>query len=175
MGAYRHAITVGFITTIIMGVAYRVLPVFNGTSLYSNGLMRVSFFLILIGNIIRVGFQLGTGSQGKPVFAIMGISGYLEVVALAIFGYNIWRTLDYQQVPVSVSEHITQDSKVVDVLRRYPELREVMVDLGFSKLRNANMVNVIPGFISLKQACGVEGVDIHKVVARLNEALKSRR
>jgi heme/copper-type cytochrome/quinol oxidase subunit 1 len=95
IGAYRHAITVGFITTIIMGVAYRILPIFNGTNLYSNKIMKISFWLIFFGNIARVGFQLGTGHFGDIAFRLMGISGYLELAALSLFSYNIVKTLNY--------------------------------------------------------------------------------
>ena len=35
MGSYRHALTVGFITVIILGYSMRILPVFLGRPLHS--------------------------------------------------------------------------------------------------------------------------------------------
>ncbi len=181
IGAYRHALTVGFITTMIMGVAYRILPVFNGTSLYSNKIMRATFFLILFGNIARVGFQLGTGFFGKGAFLLMGISGYIEFAALALFSYNIWKTLNFHEPVVSAGTiggtdaaetGITENSKVSEILLQHPELREMFVELGFKKLSNPNFVRFIPKFVTLSQACKVEGVDLNKAVEVLNNRLK---
>ncbi|MCL5102607.1 MAG: hypothetical protein M1133_00640, partial [Armatimonadetes bacterium] len=87
VGAYRHAITVGFISTLMMGVAYRVLPIFNGTQLYSARAMRISFWFLAIGNLFRVGWQLGTLSGATVAFAGAGLSGYLELTAMAIFSW----------------------------------------------------------------------------------------
>ncbi len=177
LGAYRHAFTVGFITTIMMGVAYRILPVFNGTSLYSNKMMRISFFLILIGNIFRVVFQVCTGFFGKPAFLLMGTSGYFEFSALSLFSYNIWKTLNYCEpaagpaatCQTSVSETgITENTKVWEILSEYPELRQTFVDLGFKKLNDPNFVKLIPKFVTLSQACKVEGIDIKKALEVLN-------
>ena len=172
-GAYRHALTVGFITTMIMGVAQRVLPVFNGTSLYSNKLMRLSFFLILFGNIARVAFQICTGFFGKWAFLLMGISGYVEFAALALFSYNIWKTLNYRE-PVSevVPSDISGDSRVYDVLTQYPEFREIFVNFGFKKLSDPNFLKFIPKFVTLSMACKVEGGDLNKLVETLNVRLK---
>lgn len=177
MGAYRHAITVGFITTIMLGVAYRVLPVFNGTTLYSNKLMRISFFLIAIGNLLRVGFQLATETFGKPAFALMGTSGYFELTALGLFSYNMWKTLNYKEVgevsPVRVEteELITPKIKVFEILTEYPQLKQTLIELGFKKLEDPKMVSIIPKFVTLSQACGMEGIDIDKAVKALNEKL----
>ncbi len=179
IGAYRHAFTVGFITTIMMGVAYRVLPVFNGTSLYSNKIMRASFFLILFGNIARVVFQLGTGFFGKPAFLLMGTSGYFEFTALALFSYNIWKTLNYCEPAIAtrgateaIGSAVSETSKLYEVLTQHPELRETFVGLGFKKLSDPNFVKLIPKFVTLSQACKVEGVDLNKVIETLNNKLK---
>lgn len=181
IGAYRHAFTVGFITTIMMGVAYRVLPVFNGTSLYSNKIMRISFLLILFGNIARVVFQLGTGFFGKPAFLLMGTSGYFEFTALALFSYNIWKTLNYCEPATistaayatkAVSGAISETSKLYEALTQHPELRETFVELGFKKLSDPNFIKLIPKFVTLSQACKVEGVELNKVIETLNNKLK---
>lgn len=171
LGAYRHAFTVGYITTIMMGVGYRVLPIFNGTTLFSNRHMRISFWLIMIGNIARVVFQLGTGSLGKPAFALMGTSGYFEFAALILFSWNIWKTLNYCEITHGGGDVITLKSKVRDILTEHPELRETFVALGFKKLKDPGFVTKIPPFVTLKMACQVEGVDQDKALRLLNSVL----
>lgn len=93
MGAYRHAITVGFVTTLTMGVASRLVPLIGHTELHSTRMMRWSFWLIAIGNITRVTAQITTLSGSAVAFAIAGSSGYLELASLGVFAVNMLLTL----------------------------------------------------------------------------------
>jgi hypothetical protein len=95
VGAYRHAITVGFFSMMILGYAMRIIPVFKGVKLYSNTLVNVSFWLINIGNIMRVFFQpVAAYTNNSFIWTFMSISGAIEVLALLLFGINIWKTIN---------------------------------------------------------------------------------
>jgi hypothetical protein len=59
-GATRHALTVGFLTTLIMGVAQRLLPILGHTLLAWPRLVVPTFLLIGIGSVLRVTTELAT-------------------------------------------------------------------------------------------------------------------
>lgn len=89
IGAYRHAVTVGFVTTMLVGMALNTVPRFFGAPLYSWRLVKIAFWLLVIGNTARVVFQALTLTGNPVAYAIAGLSGYLELTALACFGANI--------------------------------------------------------------------------------------
>jgi hypothetical protein len=94
VGAYRHALTVGFITTMMMGMAYRIVPVFRGVALWSARLRDLTFWLLAVGNVIRVLFQSLSAAAGPVWLRVAGISGVLELGALVLFAVNLWKTMD---------------------------------------------------------------------------------
>jgi hypothetical protein len=54
-GASRHALTVGFVSTMILAVGQRILPAFAGMRLlWSSRLMFVGLFLLTVGCGLRV-------------------------------------------------------------------------------------------------------------------------
>ncbi|OFX13231.1 MAG: hypothetical protein A2Z18_08265 [Armatimonadetes bacterium RBG_16_58_9] len=168
VGAYRHAITVGFISTLMMGVAYRVLPIFNGTELYSAKAMRVSFWLLAIGNIFRVGWQLGTLSGSAIAFAGAGLSGYLELAAMAVFSWNIIKTLCDAPDTFLEDHVVTPRTRVADILDIYPQARLALIEAGFTHM--ADMPRP-PRFVTLGFAAGRHGLDPGEVAEKLNETI----
>ncbi|MDO8682617.1 MAG: NnrS family protein [Armatimonadota bacterium] len=168
VGAYRHAVTVGFISTLMMGVAYRVLPIFNGTELYSAKAMRASFWLLAIGNLFRVGWQLGTLTESPITYAGMGISGYLELTAMGIFGWNIIKTLRDQK-DTFLEDHIIKPStRVADILDLYPQTRLALIEAGFNHLA---AIPRPPRFVTLDFAAKRHGLDPALVADKLNEII----
>lgn len=99
-GAIRHAITVGFISLMIMGMSAKVVPQFAGISdAQFLSPLRGPFALINIGCFLRVSTQ--TLTDWHPAFfAIVGVSGILEVIALAWWGIGLIRLMRHR---VSVS------------------------------------------------------------------------
>ena len=59
-GATRHAITVGFISLMIMGMAGKVVPTLNGVDPKTPGSLRGPFLLVNLGCILRVTMQIAT-------------------------------------------------------------------------------------------------------------------
>jgi hypothetical protein len=88
-GAIRHAITVGFVSMMIMGVSAKFVPTFKGQSLRGLTGLWLPFLLINAGCALRVGFQTLTDFHAAA-FPIAGVSGLLEVSALALWGVHLW-------------------------------------------------------------------------------------
>ncbi|MCC6425069.1 MAG: NnrS family protein [Phycisphaerales bacterium] len=87
-GAIRHAITVGFISLMIMGISARVVPTFNGVNPVGLSSLWGPFVLINVGCFLRVSTQ--TLTDWHPAFyTIIGISGVLEVISLAWWGAGL--------------------------------------------------------------------------------------
>ena len=87
-GAYRHALTVGFIMMMIVGVSSRVVPTLSGVDLKRANSLWPTFVLLNLGNLTRVSFQIGTDFS-PLAYSVMGISGFIEVVGLMLWGYEL--------------------------------------------------------------------------------------
>lgn len=170
IGSYRHAITVGFITAMIMGVAGRIVPVFRGVELRNPGLYEAAFWLLNAGCAIRVGFQAVAGFAGPPWTLLSAVSAYLEIPAVFFFGLALWRTLDAKDVLAALSREITLGSKVGDVLAQYPDLLGVFLRHGFTPLANPVLRRAMAGVVTIGQACGVHGVDGEALLRDLRAA-----
>jgi hypothetical protein len=85
-----HAVVLGFITTLIMGMASRMLPLFEGAELPAQRVLDVAIALHLAGLGLRVGIGLAAPSWASPVLAASGLLGF---VALALFAFPAWRVM----------------------------------------------------------------------------------
>jgi uncharacterized protein (DUF2249 family) len=69
-------------------------------------------------------------------------------------------------------EPILASWKISEVLRRYPQLLDVLIDLSpaFAKLRNPMLRKVQTRLVTVQQAAGVAGLDPAALTLRLNQA-----
>jgi len=91
-GAYRHAITVGFIMMMIVGVSSKVVPTLSGVDIRRAASLWPTFILLNLGNMMRVGFQIAT-DYTHSAYSIMGLSGFIEVVGLTLWAYELVRNI----------------------------------------------------------------------------------
>ncbi len=88
----RHAITVGFITLLIFGMAVRMLPGFSGKSrIASTRLVLATFWLGNLATIFRVLPLFSPQMPGAEI--AFGASGAIGWMAVACLGVNLWRTV----------------------------------------------------------------------------------
>jgi len=174
VGAYRHALTVGFITTLMAGMALRIVPIFRGVPLYSPRLRDWTFWLLLVGNTIRVLFQ--ALSAANPAWLrVAGVSGILELAALILFAVNLWKTMDTQNADdraAAATPAIGPGARVGDLLDAYPALLPVFVGSGFAPLANPMLRRTLARGVSVSQACRMHGVDLETFLGRLRLAAK---
>lgn len=122
-GAWRHALTVGFITTMILGVGQRIVPIFIKQPLASTQMMLVSAALIIAGNAGRVGLELATIGGWPWTFRLMGATGILELSALMLFALNLALTVRNHRHIYRGSEPLTPDVRVREAVNACPELQ----------------------------------------------------
>lgn len=94
MGAQRHALTVGFISMMILGVSSRVVPILAGVDSSRMNSLIVPFVLFNIGNGGRVALQILTDFVPQYAYPLVGFTGFIEVTALAWWGIQLWRTMN---------------------------------------------------------------------------------
>jgi hypothetical protein len=173
-GAVRHAITVGFVSMMILGVSSRVVPTLNGADVSRLSRLWVPFVLLNLGCALRVTTQIATDFSAYA-FPLTGVSGVLEVTALAVWATHLWRvmagrpryrldsTADY--VP---GTPIEGGHRVGDLLDRYPELLATCIELGFRPLANPVLRRTVASTVSVAQACRHLGLDLPHVLDVLN-------
>ncbi len=181
-GSLNHALTVGFVTMMIIGYSSKMIPTFKGINMHSIKLSNITFILLNMGCFMRVFSQILVGtSRGKPIFyAAMGTSGWFELAALGIFGYNLWKTMNTIQEakpsgakPGKLTE-ITKDTKVFDVVDQYPETLQIFLDFGFSQMSNAVMRNTMGRVASIDMATKMHNVDLDKFLKALNDKIAAK-
>jgi len=94
MGAHRHAFTVGFISMMILGVSSKVVPILAGVDAKQMSSLWGPFILFNVGNAGRVLLQILTDFIPQVAFPLVGLTGFLEVTALAWWGIELWRTMN---------------------------------------------------------------------------------
>jgi uncharacterized protein involved in response to NO len=172
-GAYRHALTVGFIMMMIVGVSSKVAPTLSGVDVRRAPSLWPTFVLLNLGNAMRVSFQIATDFS-PSAYRVMGVSGFLEVVGLSLWAYELVRNmrvgvrLEKQMAePVLTSLTIAPETKVGDVLSRYPQSLDVFLKHGFTPLSNPVLRRTMARVVTVEQACRREGVDMNTLLAEL--------
>ena len=92
--AHAHMVLLGFVTMMIFGVAYHVIPRFTGHLLHNRRAAELQWFVsnaglatMVVGFIVRA----NGSAMGTPILSTGGI---LAAIGAYTFVYNIWRTID---------------------------------------------------------------------------------
>ncbi len=99
VGASRHALTVGFIATMVFAIGQRILPAFAGMRvLYSPRLMLTCLLLLTVGCAMRVTSEiLAYESYWPPAWNALPWSAICELAAVTVFAANL--LLTFKQPP----------------------------------------------------------------------------
>lgn len=94
LGASRHALTVGFIATMIFCVGQRILPSFCGMRvLWRPKLMLVMLVLLMTGCTLRVASEIiAYQDYAAWAWTILPVSALIELTAVALFAINLVAT-----------------------------------------------------------------------------------
>ncbi|MGH9326914.1 MAG: NnrS family protein [Terriglobia bacterium] len=93
-GAHLHAFTVGFVSMMILGVSSRVVPILAGVDSKQLTSLWGPFILLNVGCAGRVTMQVLTDSAPHVAYPLLGITGFLELGALAWWGIGLWRVMN---------------------------------------------------------------------------------
>jgi hypothetical protein len=190
--AHVHFNLLGFMSMMIYGVGYFILPRFNGRTLRWPSWVPVHFYVSNLGLIGMVATAPERPSGGFILFSA------LSVISAGMFAVNLAATMlvepkpaeeeaeesssapagaaeDRERapaIPPPASPPIVPDMRVGEILTRWPRTVDVFVGHGFSSLSNPEhreQVKQIP--ITLRMACQRHNVDLDYMLGELNEAV----
>jgi uncharacterized protein involved in response to NO len=116
-GAYRHALTVGFIMMMIVGVSSKVVPTLSGIDVKRTNSLWLTFVLLNAGNLTRVSFQIATDFS-SAAYPVMGISGIVEVVGLTLWGYELFSNM-------RAGKRLQRDSRALNLITQAQQTQGV--------------------------------------------------
>jgi len=182
--AHVHFNLLGFMSMMIYGVGYFILPRFNGRTLRWPSWVPIHFFLANIGLIGMVATAPERPSVGFVLFSA------LSVVSAGMFAVNLGATMMIEPekeeeesasapeaepaaaAPPPAAPNVDPDIRVGEILTRWPQTVDVFVGHGFASLANPEhreQVKQIP--ITLRMACQRHNVDLDYMVTELNEVI----
>jgi hypothetical protein len=174
-GATRHAITVGFVSLMIVGVASRVVPTLNGLDTRRLGSLWGPFVLLNAGCGLRVLAQTLT-DVAPWAFPLAGVSGLLEVTGLTWWAAHLVRIMlgrspaegEGEAGRLFPGEAIRGDHTVGEVLARYPHLLEVFLSFGLKPLANPVLRATLAARVTVEAACRFASIDRAVLLRALN-------
>jgi len=86
IGGLRHALTVGFISQMILGVGMHVVARMNDLPEAAQKSLWTAFVLLNVGNLARVALEIAT-DYAPGTFVAMGPTGFVELTGLAIWAW----------------------------------------------------------------------------------------
>ena len=118
--AHLHMNLLGFVTMMIFGVAYHVIPRFTGHPLHSRRLAGVQWWLANIGLVLFVaGLALLPATMyAMPARIVVAAGGLLSGLAAYTFVYNMWRTIDGPARRRTDTSEVTASTEVTALRRR---------------------------------------------------------
>jgi uncharacterized protein involved in response to NO len=173
-GASRHALTVGFLATLIFCVAPLILPSFlGGRELRSTTLMGASLWILTVGCALRVSSEaLAYSSPGGLGWRLLPVSAFLELLAVCIFVLNMGMTMA-QRLPAWFGESgVAPNMTVYFYVASFPKTRRVMEVAGLTTLAH---VKTIPHTLTLAEAAAADHADIENVLSALRQFFAKRR
>jgi hypothetical protein len=179
-GAIRHAMTVGFVSLLIMGMAAKVVPTLNGIDPHTLSRLWGPFLLVNSGCFLRVVLQTLT-DWSERVYPLLGISGTLEVAGLAWWGLGLILLIQQGKradgtLPPRAGrwpERVAGTHLVGDVLDWFPEAESILVRHGFLLLRQPHFRRTLARQVTVAQAAALRGIAVEQLLEALNAAAVS--
>ena len=166
-----HLNLLGFMTMMIAGVAYHVLPRFNARPVPWPGGVKVHFILHNTGLLGMSATHLAGGLwSGGPLHAAFVLFALATGAGLLIMVYNLLMVLFPSKESGPVTQ-VTGGMKVGEVLDRFPAALQVFLNAGFHSLSNPMARKTFASVITIQKACEKHGVDVGDFLKSLNTAL----
>ncbi|MBI3910871.1 MAG: DUF1858 domain-containing protein [Armatimonadetes bacterium] len=174
-GASRHAFTVGFVSLMIVGLAWRILPIFSGAPRTHPALVPVVYGLLFTGNTLRVGGQMAAGLWGGSWYAVMGASGWLELAAVSLFAADVLRLLKRTPERGALPDagapvELSINAPVGPLVAHRPWLIPVFARHGLGQVSNPIFQRTVGQRVTLAQACQRFNLDPERFLAELQAA-----
>lgn len=99
ISSHVHLNLLGFMSMMIYGVGYHILPKFSGRHIYSPVIMKVQFWLSNAGLIgMAVSWPFVAAGSAAALQTVLILSAFLSLLAVVLFVYNILKTVKAVQM-----------------------------------------------------------------------------
>jgi hypothetical protein len=92
LSAARHSLAQGFLLTMMISMAARLLPIYSAYALKRRRLVELTIDLVLAGALVRVAAE-AIGGYAKFTGPLVALGGALGVTGFAIFAAGMWSAL----------------------------------------------------------------------------------
>ena len=92
--AHMHMLLLGFVTMMIFGVAYHVIPRFVGFPLHRPRLAGAHWWIANAGLLLMASGFIARVHLPTVATAVIAVGGTLSALGAYLFVYVIWRTID---------------------------------------------------------------------------------
>lgn len=191
--AHAHLNLLGFMSMMIYGVGYFIIPRFNATTLAWPRLLPYHFWIANLGLVTMVSTYSFSRSQGPAVW-IFRIAAFSQLVSVFMFSIHMLVTMygrkmregeaaeagsqgEAAEKPLDTEyavPRIHPDMRVGEILERWPGAVPILVEGGLTPLgdpRHAELVKGMP--VTLRMACAKHGGDPDVLARCLNEYIGS--
>jgi hypothetical protein len=166
-----HLNLLGFMTMMVSGVAYHVLPRFSARTLPWPAGMKYQFVLQNVGLLGMVAVQSFNDWRGGGLTQMLFIFfAVLAGISFVIMFYNLYFVLSSEKEEPRPTK-ITEDMKVGPVIDQFPKALEVFVESGFQALTNPAARQTFAKMISIDKACEKHEVPLEAFLEKLNKQI----
>jgi hypothetical protein len=168
-----HFNLLGFMAMMVYGVGYFILPRFNARPLRWPSWVPLHLITANLGLLGMVATSPERPSAGFTIFSL------LSLLSVALFAVNLSVTLlapaeeekTAEQTAEEAAPSITPDTRMGEIITRWPQTVDVLVKNGFAPLADpAHQEKVKQLPVTLSMACANHQVDLDHMVGLLNEA-----
>lgn len=198
--AHSHFNLLGFMSMIVFGIGYFILPRFNGTNLRFESWIPIHFYLgniSLIGMVVFRGLAIRNGSDlYQALFVVMAT---LQVISIFMFIINIWITLtpgkkeatpekpkveaqpkftreELYSMPKKTAKTniaVTPQSKIGELVDTLPELQKTFIECGLLELQMPGHIDKVKQMgITIETACLNHSLDLDQTILAVEKKLK---
>ncbi len=173
--AHVHLNLLGFMAMMIFGVGYFILPRFSGKSLRWPRLVAVHFWssnVSLVGMVVFYSVW-PTGWLACSVVQAMSTALFLVNVGVSVTASSKDELLEKK--PESQGPVIWSGAKVADLVERWPQVREILVDRGIKALEDpGHLEHVRKLGVSLGMLARRHGLDEAELLNAIASAVGGR-
>lgn len=95
-----HLNLLGFMSMMIYGVGYHILPKFSGKYIYSPRIMNIQFWMSNAGLIgMSASWPFVIRGDGAFFDSALIVSSLLSMISVVLFAFNIMKTIKAVEVP----------------------------------------------------------------------------
>ena len=122
--------------------------------------------------------MIGLSRSEDFYYSLIGFSGWIELTAICIFGYNVWKTMNAEdediEEPMETLTEITEDTNIAHAIDQYPEILDVFLEFGFKQLASPVARKTVAKMFTIKQATKIHPVEIDSLLTGVRVLLPAQ-